>query len=444
MNPALSAPHSAPGARRETIRLGVLFGALYFFQGIAEPSDGLISQPVLSLLRSWQLQAAEFTRFIALISLPWAMKPLYGLLSDLLPLGGYRRKSYLLLTSGTAALGLAVLAMGDLPVGATQPLLLLVLMPAVGMAFSDVVIDPLMVENGQPRGITGLLQSIQWGAMYAALILVGWLGGYLSEHHWQRWAFAICAVASGGSFLLGLLMVKEPPRSITGGFRSTSASLWKTVSSPAVLSVGGFLFLWSFNPFSTAVLYIHQTTYLGFSDRFYGATVSVLAAASIAACISYGFYCRRVRFDRLVHWSIGLGILATIAYWAVWDATSAVVVTVAVGFTYMTACLIQLDLTARVCPPETAGTTFALLMALQNIGMSSSVAVGGWIYQSGSEHWGARGAFNVLVGIGAVTTAGCWLLVPWLRRQASAAIWPEPAGVVSQPTGDSAEGLGKG
>lgn len=86
----------------------------------------------------------------------------------------------------------------------------------------------------------------------------------------------------------------------------------------------------------------------------------------------------------------------------------------------MTACLVQLDLAARVCPPDTAGTTFALLMALQNVGMSSSVAVGGWIYEAGLERWGPRTSFNTLVDLGAVTTAACWLLVPWLRQQAAA------------------------
>jgi len=425
--------HLDTGARRETLRLGVLFGALYFIQGIAEPSDGLIAQPVLSLLKSWQFDHAQITRFAALISLPWAIKPLYGLLSDFLPLGGYRRKSYLLLTSGAATLGLSVLAIVDLPAGALSWLLLLVLMPAVGVAFSDVVVDALMVETGQPRGITGLLQSIQWAAMYSAMILTGALGGYLSGHGLQRWAFAVCAVACAASFLLALLLVKETRSTGSAGFRGALGSLLKTVRSPAVLSVGSFLFLWNFNPFSTAVLYLHQTTYLGFSEQFYGNTVSILAAASIAACVGYGFYCRRVPFDRLVHWSIALGILATVAYWAVWDATSAVVVTAAVGFTYMTACLIQLDLAARVCPPAAAGTTFALLMALQNIGMSSSIAVGGWIYEAGLERWGARMSFNVLVGTGALTTAACWLLVPWLRRQADA-LQPGAAGAVSPPT----------
>jgi len=39
--------------RSEAVKLGLLFGAIYFIQGISEPTDGLIAQPVRSLLKSW-------------------------------------------------------------------------------------------------------------------------------------------------------------------------------------------------------------------------------------------------------------------------------------------------------------------------------------------------------------------------------------------------------
>lgn len=411
-------PDQDAGTRREIIGLGILFGAMYFIQGIGEPSEGLIAQPVLSLLKSWQYGEDRIAQFAAILSLPWAIKPLYGLLSDFVPLAGYRRKSYLLITSGAATAGMTLVSSVNLPAGALLPLLGLLLVPTVGVAFSDVVVDALMVEKGQPRGITGQLQSVQWGAMYAAMIFTGCLGGYLSEHGMQRMAFVICAAVCGLSFVLALLFVRERPgRGPTGDWRTAAASLWKTLTNPALLGVGVFLFLWNFNPFSTAVLYLHATKHLGFSEQFYGNTVALLAAASLAACVLYGFYCRRVPFRLLVHGSIVLGILATIAYWALWDETSAVIVTLAVGFTYMTACLIQLDLAARICPPENAGTVFALLMALQNIGISSATAVGGSLYAAGLDRWGAVTSFNVLVGIGALTTAACWLVVPWVRDE---------------------------
>ena len=46
---------------RGTVGLVLLFGTMYFVQGIAEPTEGLIAQPVRSLLASWGRSAAEVT-----------------------------------------------------------------------------------------------------------------------------------------------------------------------------------------------------------------------------------------------------------------------------------------------------------------------------------------------------------------------------------------------
>jgi hypothetical protein len=60
-------------------------------------------------------------------------------------------------------------------------LLLLLLLPsAVTIVFSDAVIDA-MIAAGQPRGMTGRLQSIQWTSMYAATIVTSIAGGALSQ-----------------------------------------------------------------------------------------------------------------------------------------------------------------------------------------------------------------------------------------------------------------------
>jgi hypothetical protein len=84
----------------------------------------------------------------------------------------------------------------------------------------------------------------------------------------------------------------------------------------------------------------------------------------------------------LIHGSIVAGILATIAYWGYRDATSGVLISIAVGVVYAIGSLIQLDLAARVCRPETAGTTFALLMSLTNLSTALSQGVGGSIYEA--------------------------------------------------------------
>jgi len=399
------------------VALGCLFGAMYFIQGIGEPTAGLISQPAKSLLKTWGQTTGEIGTFMFLVGIPWMLKPLYGLISDFLPIRGSRRKSYLLLTTTAASVGLFVLYMVPLSPDATWLMLVLLLAPSLGIAFSDVVIDALMVELGQPRKMTGRLQSIQWASIYSASIATGFLGGWLTQNQQQEQSFLICAVATGLSLLLIVLLVREPrgyaPRN---SFWDSIRPLGQAGRNPVFLVSALFLFLWNFNPFSATVLYIYETEVLKLSEQFSGTLQSIMSAAMVVASIAYGFYCRRIPFRWLIHLSIVTGILATLAYIGLQDQRSAVIIAVVSGLTYMTGSLIQLDLAARVCPPQVAGTVFATLMALSNLGMISSDAVGGWLFDYFSSHFGHHRAYDMLVVIGALFTAGCWLLVPWLKK----------------------------
>ncbi len=405
----------APGS----FGLGLLFGTIYFIQGIGEPTEGLIAQPVRSMLSNWGHSAGEIAAFAAVLSVPWVLKPLYGLLTDFVPILGSHRRAYLLICGAAATLGLGYLYL-DAPVpGAHHRLLLILLVPTVAIAFSDVVADALMVETGKPRGLTGQLQAVQWACLYGATIVTGALGGYLSQHGRQDLGFLICAAATLGTVLLAVLVVREAPRPRPArGVRPALAALLGTLRTPAIIAVAAFLFLWNFNPFSTAVLYVHMTRELGYSEQFYGNTVSVLSIAAVAASVAYGLYCRRVAFRRLVHAAIAAGVVSTLAYLAMHDEFSAMAVTVAVGVAYMTGTLVQLDLAARVCPDETAGTTFALLMAVSNLGLALSTGIGGALYDRFGAAYGAAAAFQLLIAVGAGCTALCWLLVPVLHRHA--------------------------
>jgi MFS family permease len=410
-------------SRREAWRLGLLFGALAFLQGIGEPTDGLMAQPVRSLLKGWGRTAGEIAAFSAMLSLPWVLKPLFGLLSDFVPLGGTRRKGYLMLAGGSTALCLLGLYRIPVPAGASASRLAWLIVPAIAVAMADVVTDALLVERGQPRRLTGLLLAVQWGCLYLAGIVNGLLGGRLSVHPRQPWAFLACGLGGVLTLVLAVSCIREPAGAGDGarpedlpGPRATLAAIGRAFrpGPGSLLGVGGFLFLWHFNPFSNDVLYVHMTGALGFSEAFFGGTVALTAVAAILASVGYGLYGRRVPPPVLVHASIVLGIASTLAYTVVIDARSAVLVTLAAGVTYMTATLIQLDLAARACPREAAGTVFALIMAAENLAASLASWLGGVLYDRGLQHWGGRRAFQVLVLVSSLVTAGCWLLVPLL------------------------------
>ena len=438
ISPLLTSPPASAGGERgaSMLNLGALFGLLYFVQGIVEPTEGLLSQPIKSLLRTWGYSAAATAWFIAVLSIAWTIKPLYGLLTDFVPLAGARRRSYLLLTTAVASISLIAVYLLPLTSERAVLLLLLLLPSAVAIAFSDVVIDAMMITVGQPRGMTGRLQSIQWTSMYAATIVTGVAGGALSQWGMQQAGFLVAGLSCCISLLAVWILVRErrqpvgectetcQPNALRRGAQGirpshAMAETWRTLREPGIVTIGAFLFLWSFNPFSSTVLYYYSTEALHFSEQFVGSLTSWNAVGLLTGSILYGVICRMISLRWLIYGSIVAGIVATIAYWGYRDATSGVLISLAVGVVYAIGSLIQLDLAARVCRPETAGTTFALLMSLTNLGTALSQGIGGSAYEAMAARWGYVSAFQMLVAAGALFTAGCWLLVPLLNRFAS-------------------------
>src|SRR5688572_17576609 len=89
-------PFKTPEGRR----LAILFAVVYWAQGMW----GLPSQPITIILKERGLSAGQVADFFLIATLPWIVKPLYGLISDFVPLFGRRRKSYFVVMCGLAAL----------------------------------------------------------------------------------------------------------------------------------------------------------------------------------------------------------------------------------------------------------------------------------------------------------------------------------------------------
>jgi MFS family permease len=398
----------------------VFFATLYFVQSLGDPTSGLIAQPVRSLFRSWGESAASIGAMMALLAIPWSLKPALGLLSDFVPLFGSRRRNYLLLANGVAALSLVLLALVPLSPGTRWLLFALLLPTSMGIALGDVVVDALMVEKGQPLGLTGRFQSIQWTAANAALLMAGFFGGYIAEVRLQSFAFAICAGLWVCAFAIAWRFARDDRIASLNAesFRTTAAALLGIWQQPLFLTVCGLLSLWSFNPVWGSVLYVHMTEALGFSEQAYGNVSSVFFAGCLIASVGYGFYCRSVRLAILLHLSILAAIVSNAIYWQVSDLASAYVVSSIAGAAYMTGTLIQLDLVARIVPAKAAATVFATVMALTNFVASGSEAIGAWLFQITNESYGAEAAFRLAVAVSVAAAMGCWLLIPVLRRGA--------------------------
>ena len=167
--------------------------AVSSFKALPSPPKDLSAQPAALLADLGSLSIRSRGSGLS-IAPPWALKPFYGVLTDHVPFLVRRRKSYLILMVSLAALAYGYLAAAPLT-DSTTALFWCLLLSVLGVAFSDVVVDALMIEHGQPRGLTGRFQSIQWAAIYTGSILTGWLGGKLTADHDTRLGFVICAAA---------------------------------------------------------------------------------------------------------------------------------------------------------------------------------------------------------------------------------------------------------
>src|SRR4029450_4579111 len=87
-------PFQTPEARR----FATLFAVVYLAQGMWY----LPNQAITIVLKERGLSAGDVASFFAITTIPWLIKPVYGLVSDFLPLFGRRRKSYFLVTSALA------------------------------------------------------------------------------------------------------------------------------------------------------------------------------------------------------------------------------------------------------------------------------------------------------------------------------------------------------
>jgi len=396
------------------------FATLYFVQSVGDPTSGLIAQPLRSLLRSWGESPAALSALMALLAIPWSIKPAFGLLSDFVPLFGSRRRNYLLLANGIAAVSLLLLVLIPLSPENRWLLFALLLPTTTGIALGDVIVDALMVEKGQPLGLTGRFQSIQWAAANAALLLTGVLGGYIAETKLQSLAFALCAGLWMFAFVVAWRFAGEDRDEHLNAesFHETGAALLGVVRDPLFLAVCVLLTLWSFNPVWGSVLYLHMTEGLGFSEQSFGNVTSAFFAGSLIGSIGYSIYCRSVRLSILLHLSIVTAIVSNAIYWQLSSVASAYIVSVIAGAAYMTGTLIQLDLTARIIPARAAATVFAAVMALTNFAGSGSEAFGGWLFETTKESYDGNVAFSLAVLVSVMAAMSCWLVVPALRRAA--------------------------
>jgi MFS family permease len=138
-----------------------------------------------------RLTPAEVAEIGFWLGLPWGMKMVVGVASDVYPILGSRRGAYLLLGAVCSLAGYAVLATA---VEGKGSFLVAMLVVTVGFMIQDVVADALSVEVAENNAELGQIQALGRMALLVGGISVAYLGGWLAGRIGARGVFAVAMV----------------------------------------------------------------------------------------------------------------------------------------------------------------------------------------------------------------------------------------------------------
>jgi MFS family permease len=410
--PSLSSPPPAsPDDRRTIKRLLVFFALVYVVEGVGQ-IVGLISQPLNYYLKQalgWT--PVQVTAFITVFNLPWIIKPLYGLISDFVPLFGYRRKSYLIIANTVAIGGFLWVTQLTAP----SDLLVALSLTAYAMAISSTLCGAVLVENGQRLHESGAFVNQQWLWFNIAAMAAAILGGELVQQLAPAQALHTAALIVGfAPFMVifgTLYLIDEKKTSInTQGMKATLRGLLAAFKRRELIIVAAFIFLYYFSPGLATPLYYHMTDELKFSQAYIGVLTSIAAGGWVVGALLYRRFLKDLTMKRLLNLSIALGTVTTLSYLLLSSEASAAVINFCAGFSAMLATVATVTLAADYCPPRAEGFSFAVLMSVINLSNTVGDNVGSYLYANVFSR-----TLPPLIVISAAFTAFAFVLVPLLR-----------------------------
>ncbi|MFM2304814.1 MAG: hypothetical protein RLZZ135_2226, partial [Cyanobacteriota bacterium] len=313
-------------------------------------------------------------------ALPWIIKPVFGFISDGLPIFGYKRRPYLIL-SGLLGVG-AWLALANLVHTATAATIAIAI-SSLSVAFSDAIVDALVVERARTESLekSGSLQSLCWGASAMGGLITAYFGGLLLEHFTTRTVFAVTAIFPLLVSLAAIWIVEIPAghedEQPTDSIKFQMQQLWQALTQKVIWMPTLFLFLWQCTPTAESAFFYFSTNELGFPPEFLGRVRLVSSLASLLGIWLFQRFLKTIPFRQIFLWTtifsslLGLTTLLLVTHanrsigiddrwFALGDS---LILTVMGQLTFMPV----LVLAARLCPPGIEATLFALLMSVLNL-----------------------------------------------------------------------------
>ena len=409
------------------------FALVYLVEGLGQ-IGGLISQPLnyyLKQVQGWT--PLQITAYLTLFNLPWIIKPLYGLVSDFIPLFGYRRKSYLLIASAAATCGFLLVSQLSMP----DRLVFALMLTAYAMAISSTLCGAVLVENGQRLKESGTFVNQQWLWYNIAAMTAAIVGGQLVENLLPTAALHTAAALVSGAPLLvifgTLFLIDEKKASMNvHGMKHTFEGLSLAFRRRHLWIIAAFIFLYYFSPGLSTPLYFIMTDDLKFSQAYIGVLGSLAGAGWVVGAFLHRRYLKKLTLKKLLNLSIAVGTVASLAFLFFWNEPMAAIISFCSGLTAMIATVATLTLAADYCPRRAEGFAFAVLMSIINLATALADNLGSYLFTDVFHRQLAP-----LVILSSAFTAFAFVLVPLLHLGEKRQGDPATVAVIAPPPPDT-------
>lgn len=356
---------------RHTRDIKHLAALVYFTQGAV----GITSVGLPIYLRRMGWTVTEIATASSLIAIPWVLKIFYGLLSDCVPLAGYRRKSYLILFPLLAASSWLILSLG----GSDRSFIILTLFIAnIGYAATDVITDGLIVEHST-EFTTHVYQSIAWGARAVGAILSSALGGYLTQRVEPQTLFLIAACLPLLTLIVAFQIREKKQARIP--FHSVAEPLKRCAAillTPRIRWFMLFLILMQVSSCYGVPFFFHMKETMHFNEGFLGILLSVGWFGAVVGSFLYARWLSRKSLALIIKVAVGINVINTLSTLLISSKLSALIL---VFFGGLMACITILPIMATCAVVSrhsgVEGTLFAILASIYNIGQILFAYLGG-------------------------------------------------------------------
>nr|GEY38957.1 probable folate-biopterin transporter 3 [Tanacetum cinerariifolium] len=155
-----------------------------------------------------KLQPSEAQFYSGIIQIPWIIKPLWGLMTDIVPIFRLRRRPYFIFAGLVGSIAMLVPAFTP-----NLPLVWAILSfmtASAGVAIADVTIDACVTENSISHpSLAGDLQSLCGVSSSIGQLLGFGMSGVLVHRIGPQGVFGVLSIPAGLVILVGM-MLKEP------------------------------------------------------------------------------------------------------------------------------------------------------------------------------------------------------------------------------------------